>query len=145
MMTPITSFRGPYVFLSNFSPHPVTMPGGRTYQTAEHAFQAAKAITQQDHDFIAGQETPGRAKRAGRSVQCRADWETVKNEVMLAIIRAKFSRHFPEGPADLLEATGDADLIEGNTWGDQYWGVCNGVGQNWLGKILMAVRADNRN
>ena len=32
--------------------------------------------------------------------------------------------------------------IEGNTWNDTFWGVCNGQGQNWLGKILMLVRSE---
>lgn len=88
---------------------------------------------------IAAAETPGRAKRMGRMVQLRGDWEQVKFNIMLDIVLAKFHQH-----KDLSEAlldTGDATLIEGNTWHDTTWGVCNGVGTNWLGKILMMVRA----
>ena len=41
-----------------------------------------------------------------------------------------------------LLATGDAELIEGNHWGDVIWGVCNGIGENNLGKLLMNIRND---
>lgn len=139
----IRSFRGPHAFLSNFHWRDrVTMPGGREYLSAEHAFQAAKAITQQDHDYVARQTSPGNAKRAGRAIKCRVDWPDKKNEIMLEIIRAKF-RPGSELAAKLDE-TGDAELIEGNSWGDRYWGVYEGIGQNWLGKILMQVRDENR-
>jgi ribA/ribD-fused uncharacterized protein len=84
-------------------------------------------------------DTPGKAKRAGRNLQLRHDWEKVKYDVMLDIVFAKFYQH-PELAAKLL-ATGDAELIEGNWWNDTTWGVCNGVGSNWLGRILMMVRA----
>lgn len=36
--------------------------------------------------------------------------------------------------------TGESILIEKNTWGDTYFGVCNGVGENNLGKDLMSIR-----
>ena len=41
-----------------------------------------------------------------------------------------------------LLKTGDAMLIEGNTWGDRIWGQVNGVGENNLGKILMRIREE---
>ena len=39
-----------------------------------------------------------------------------------------------------LAATAPLDLIEGNTWGDRFWGVYEGEGENWLGRLLMEIR-----
>lgn len=81
--------------------------------------------------------TPQQAKTLGRSCQLRADWDEVKDKVMFEILQAKFrDRRLAK---DLLD-TRPHDLIEGNTWGDTYWGVCNGEGENKLGKLLMKVR-----
>ena len=80
----------------------------------------------------------GRAKRLGR-VELRSDWEEVKIEVMREVLRCKFSQN-PDLKAKLI-ATGDAELIEGNNWNDRFWGVCRGVGQNHLGRLLMELRA----
>ena len=44
--------------------------------------------------------------------------------------------------ADCLVDTGDQPLIEGNTWGDRFWGVCGGTGMNHLGRLLMEVREE---
>lgn len=79
------------------------------------------------------------AKRFGRRVQLRPDWEQVKDNIMYEIIKSKFSiKHLRE----MLLATGEAILIEGNTWNDTYWGMCRGKGKNMLGKILMRVREE---
>lgn len=43
-----------------------------------------------------------------------------------------------------LLATGTRYLEETNTWGDTYWGVCEGKGLNMLGKTLMQVRDELR-
>ena len=87
---------------------------------------------------------PSNAKRRGRHVQLRKDWESVKNGIMEEIVRAKFIQNL-ELKAQLL-STGDAILIEGNTWNDRYWGVDvrSGVGKNHLGKILMKIRSELR-
>ena len=61
---------------------------------------------------------------------------------MLDVVRAKFDQH-PDLAQKLL-ATGDEELVEGNDWGDIYWGVYKGRGNNMLGKILMRVRAELR-
>jgi predicted NAD-dependent protein-ADP-ribosyltransferase YbiA (DUF1768 family) len=72
-------------------------------------------------------------------VQLRTGWETSKNAVMKALLIQKFTRHLDLAQA--LLATGEADLIEGNDWGDVYWGVCRAHGRNQLGRQLMEVRA----
>jgi ribA/ribD-fused uncharacterized protein len=83
---------------------------------------------------------PSSAKKKGRHVTLRHDWEKVKEEYMYQIVKAKFIQN--PAIADALLETGNALLIEGNTWGDTIWGMCNGRGQNKLGKILMRVRSE---
>ncbi|MGH7133744.1 MAG: NADAR family protein, partial [Phycisphaerales bacterium] len=110
--------------------------------TVEHAYQAAKTLDPAERRRIAALPTPAEAKAAGRKLQMRADWEAVKFTVMETCVREKFTRH-----TDLREkllATGDAELQEGNTWGDRVWGVYQGKGDNRLGKILMLVRWELR-
>lgn len=130
----INVFRGDNAFLSNFYIAPVFYQGIR-FENNEAAFQAAKC-PERMYDFYG--LTPRDAKRLGRSVELRPDWDTVKYEVMYRICKAKFLQN-PDLACKLID-TGDAELIEGNTWGDQVWGICNGVGENNLGKILMRIR-----
>ena len=140
-MTEIKSFSGKHRFLSNFAyMGGVTGTDGRHWPSVEHAFQACKTLDRAAQEHIRQCRTSGGAKRAGRAVQLRDDWEQIKDEKMLLIVRAKFTQN-PELRQMLLD-TGDAILIEGNNWGDTYWGQCNGVGQNKLGIILMQVREE---
>lgn len=137
----LDSFQGKYRFLSNFWPAEIHYKG-YTYVSTEHAYQAAKALNPEDHDLVATAKTPAQTKKLGRKIKVRPDWDQVKDQVMLDVVRLKFK--IPELRDALLE-TGNAILIEGNTWGDTYWGVCGGVGQNKLGRILMQVREEIRN
>lgn len=132
----IDSFDGKYAFLSNFYPAPVNFDG-MLYPNNESAFQAQKCPARRA-EFL--NITPGQAKRLGRKVELRPDWESVKDDVMRAICICKFAQN--PHLAGMLVATGDAELIEGNYWHDHYWGVCNGTGQNKLGKILMDIRTE---
>ncbi|HEY3244631.1 MAG TPA: NADAR family protein [Phycisphaerae bacterium] len=139
--TKIAEFQGPYRFLSNFWPAEVQFEG-LTYPSVEHAYQAAKSLDAAERQRIAALATPSDAKAAGRALPLRPDWEQVKFAVMEECVRYKFTQH-----AELRErllATGDAELEEGNTWGDRVWGVYEGRGENRLGKILMKVRAELR-
>lgn len=127
--------------LSNFYPSPFELDG-HTWPTVEHYFQAAKSANPDGYHRVREAPTPGQAKRLGRGVALRADWEEVKLDVMREALAAKFA---PESPlAAWLLDTGDALLVEGNTWNDRQWGVCDGVGRNWLGVLLMARRAELR-
>ena len=137
----IDRFDGEYAFLSNYSASPFRIDYV-LFPTMEHYFQANKADNQNDYLHIAYAPTPVEAKRLGRKIQLRSDWEEIKDKVMLTGLRKKFAN--PE-LRNLLLATGDEELIEGNYWGDTYWGVCNGVGQNKLGKLLMQVREEIKN
>jgi ribA/ribD-fused uncharacterized protein len=134
----IDRFTGNYKFLSNFYYHKFKFEGA-TYRTAEHCFQAQKTHKRHEIVNIKGADSPGAAKRLGRNCTLREDWDLVKHNIMERIVRAKFKD--PE-MAKLLAATGDAELIEGNSWYDTFWGVCNGRGSNHLGKILMKVREE---
>lgn len=135
----IKSFRSKkYFFLSNFAPSPVTY-NGILFATVEHAFQAAKSLDVEDQKLCSLARTPQDAKHFGRRVKLRPDWEEVKESVMEDLLRQKFSDS--ELRKQLLD-TGNAELIEGNTWGDKYWGVCGGEGQNRLGYLLMKVRKE---
>ena len=138
----IDSFRGKYYFLSNFFPAEVTY-NGLTYQNNEAAFQAQKTYSKEERIEFTTLE-PRDAKRRGRRVRLRRDWEQVKDRIMEEIVRAKFSQN--EELKEQLLATGDAQLVEGNRWNDRYWGVDirSGVGENHLGKILMKVRSELR-
>ena len=132
----IDYFSGDYRFLSNFWPSEVNF-NGVTYTTVEHGYQAAKTLSDSERLWIKASPTPGVAKRRGKEVTLREDWEQVKLYVMETLLRLKFSD--PELCFKLL-LTGNAELIEGNTWGDTYWGVCRGRGSNNLGKLLMKIR-----
>lgn len=144
-MNRIDNFDGEFAFLSNFYESGCIFEG-INYPTVEHAFQAAKTLDKTQRMSIADAETPGKAKRMGRNVQLRPDWESVKTNVMRECLRSKFS--VPVLKIKLL-STGDAELIEGNYWHDTCWGVCNcekcgGKGENRLGKLLMEIREEYR-
>lgn len=135
----INKFRGKYYFLSNFYETPVTW-NGLTYLNNEAAFQSAKTFS--DRECFTNLD-PSSAKKLGRKVQLRSDWENVKDDVMYEICKAKFSQN-TELKKRLL-STDNEHLEEGNTWGDKIWGTVNGIGENRLGKILMRIREELRN
>lgn len=149
---PIPMFVGEWAWLSNFWKVDVTYRG-QTYRSAEHCFQAAKCAEVREHDAIKAMALAVSARTAGRNCKRWADWEDVKEGVMVEVVTAKFEQN-----ADLkakLLATGDRELCEGNLHGDSEWGkvpermsggqVRGWKGQNLLGEILMAVRDRLRN
>ncbi|MBQ2856505.1 MAG: NADAR family protein [Bacteroidaceae bacterium] len=133
----ITRFSGEYEFLSNMYPCQVTY-GGATYPSVENAFQAAKVLDP-DQRRIFETLDPKQAKKLGKKVELRIDWEKTKVVIMYDLLKSKFS---DETLRSKLLETGDAELIEGNTWYDYFWGVCYGNGLNYLGKLLMQVRSE---
>ena len=136
---PITSFRSQYAFLSNFYPCRVLLDGV-TYGSVEHAFQAAKTVNPVERERIQRCSTPGAAKRLGRKLTLRPGWDLIKLEVMENLVRQKFTQH--PRLRELLLRTDSRPLVEQNTWGDRFWGLYHGVGENHLGRILMKVRAE---
>lgn len=135
----INSFSGSNRFLSNFWKCQVLFDG-IIYPSSEHAYVAAKTLDWALREEIRLCPTAGKVKRLGRKLVIRDDWETVKLDIMYAIVKDKFTRSL--ALATKLLATAQLELVEGNTWGDTVWGVCNGVGENHLGKILMRVREE---
>jgi ribA/ribD-fused uncharacterized protein len=140
MKDKIDKFAGDYRWLSNFWYVDVEYEGV-TYPTTEHAFQAAKTLNLGQRRHVRKAASPGEAKKLGRQVTLRTGWDGMKDEVMLDLNRQKFRDAALR--KKLLE-TGDAPLIEGNTWNDRYWGVCRGTGKNRLGQILMRIRSEIR-
>lgn len=133
----IDSFRGRNRFLSNFYPCVLTWEG-LVYPTVEHAYQASKTLDPVMRARIRDARTPGEAKHLGRLPVLREDWETVKVPIMKQLLDAKFS---DRALAELLVATGEEELVEGNWWHDKFWGQCPvGFGENHLGRLLMEVR-----
>jgi hypothetical protein len=138
----INTFRGKYAFLSNFHPCIVSFEG-IAYPSSEHAFIAQKILSPICRRVISQILEPGTAKRIGRNLPIRKDWNDVRVSLMLMILFAKFS---DQTIANKLLLTDNEELVEGNWWHDNFWGNCqcekckNITGQNWLGKLLTVVR-----
>lgn len=141
----IDRFTGKYGFLSNF--YKLTWPiywHGINYPTVEHFFQAMKTLNYDERLRIANCLTPGDAKKMGRKIMLRKDWADVKDLVMKMGVTLKFAMNMDI--ADKLIATGNASLVEGNYWHDNYWGNCmcpkcvNIPGRNHIGVTLVIVR-----
>jgi len=136
----IQSFTMEYSFLSNFYPCLIEFEGD-IYRTLEHAYQAAKTHDPDERRKIREERKTGKAKRMGKRVTIREEWEQIKVKVMRELLKKKF-----ENPQlrKLLLDTYPHDLVEGNTWGDTFWGECNGQGKNMLGILLMQIRSELR-
>lgn len=145
--TTVSGFFGPYRFLSNFWPAQVEFMG-LNFPSVEAAYQAAKTLNPKEQaQFV--YVNPREAKKLGRTVAIRPDWETIKDQIMFYAVLQKFSKH-PELRKNLLQ-TGTRSLVEANNWKDNYWGITfefddvNNVwidkgGRNNLGRILEHVR-----
>ena len=136
----IDSFQGEYRFLSNFWPANIEFDGTQ-YASVENAYQASKIVDKSQRKIFR-LCSPGIAKNLGKSINLRPDWDRVKLMFMKDFIKQKFTKHL--NLQGMLLKTGDEELVEGNMWGDTFWGVFRGQGQNHLGKILMKVRAEIR-
>lgn len=147
-MNIINDFRGKYYFLSNFSDSKIEF-NGFTYLNAEAAFHAQKNACN-TYRYMMQFQDASTAKKEGRKTKLRSDWEQVKDQIMYEVVKAKFEQN--DNLRTKLLATGDAILIEGNHWHDNYWGVCTCkkcrsktyINSNNLGRILMRVRKELR-
>ena len=109
----IDRFEGKNQFLSNFYPCKIIYQGIE-YPSVEHAYQASKTLDISTRQKIAKATKPAEAKKIGRRVKLRNDWEKIKIDLMTELIRQKFTRH--QDLRDKLLSTGQAELIEGNNW-----------------------------
>jgi len=138
----ISSFRGKYFFLSNFFPCDISHRD-KTFQNVEQCFQYEKAIIFHDEyttNKILAAPNPTDAKKLGKTIKNFniTLWNNIRKDEMFSILTNKFNNPIL---AEQLRQTDNAELIEGNTWGDTYWGKYNGTGQNILGKLLMEIRS----
>jgi ribA/ribD-fused uncharacterized protein len=133
----ITRFKGQHAFLSNFYPVELTLDGA-VYRSVEAAYMAAKTDTIGEKQMLQQAQTGAEAKRLGKKVTVRADWnDEMRVEVMARLLVEKFR---DAGLRRQLLSTGDSPLIERNTWKDFYWGCCRNRGGNRLGRLLEGVR-----
>jgi len=144
----VKEFRDKYAFLSNFHPCWIDFNylGYRWSATSvEHVYQACKATDLPGVRWIMKARHAGHAKARGGDTVLRPDWDEIKDHIMEGAVRQKFQ---DRALAHLLLSTGDATLIEGNRWHDNYWGDCGCKkcakieGQNKLGKILVKIRSE---
>lgn len=134
--TEITEFKGEYFFLSNFYEFPIEYKG-KKFASTEVAYQWAKTDDPEYKRLLEECTSSSASKKLGKSCPLRDDWDDIKLSVMRELIYIKFVN---TELTKQLKDTHDAELIEGNWWGDTYWGVCKGTGKNHLGKLLMEVR-----
>ena len=136
----IDGFFGDYRFLTNIYPSIVIFEG-RTYPTVEHAYQAAKTLDEDLRKQICYAKSPVRAIAMGKELKkdkkVRKDWRRVKLQIMRELLKLKFSTYEMR---QYLNTTVGFTLINRNYFGDRFWGVYKGVGQNILGKMLMELR-----
>jgi predicted NAD-dependent protein-ADP-ribosyltransferase YbiA (DUF1768 family) len=129
------AFRGVLAFCSNMFPAAVF-----GYPSVANAYAAAKTLDPYSRWMLRHQPNPYTAKRMGDGFERRSDWGAIKLHVMETLVREKFTQH-AHLAAELI-ATGEVDLVERNHWGNTFWGVCSGTGENRLGNILMLVRGE---
>jgi ribA/ribD-fused uncharacterized protein len=139
----ILEFRGATRWLSNFHEQKIVFREIE-FPTNEHAYQADKCSEPRIRQIFATLQRPRYAQLLGQVIHCRTDWEDDKLRGMLEINRLKFAN---ETLRTMLLETGDCQLIEGNSWHDNFWGTClceqcGNRGQNQLGKILMQIRRE---
>lgn len=143
-MEVINSFSGLYRDFSNFTPVEIRFEN-MTFPSVEHAYVASKTTNLGIRRKIVLIPTAGQAKRFGRTIELRSDWDKVKISYMEDFLRQKFSKDYFKS---FLLGTGDSIIIEGNGWHDNFWGDCscenckNIPGENMLGKLLMKIRED---
>lgn len=142
----VKAFRNEYRFLSNFAPAEVEY-NGIIFPSVENAYVAAKT-DDKDIQLSLVDMTAGGAKKFGRE-QCliRPNFESEKVQIMQNLLEQKFKNEYYRY---LLYSTEDTELIEGNTWHDNFWGSCTcdscgDKGKNTLGKLLMIIRSQIKN
>lgn len=144
MTEPINEFSGEYGFLSNFFSSPFVVKN-TSFPTIEHAYQAFKAKEHKDFERIKNASTPAQAKKMGKRIKRKDNFEVTKIFLMNRLVYEKFTQNL--ALKNELLNTGKTILIEGNCWHDNLWGDCfcdkckNKQGLNCLGNILMTVRS----
>ena len=141
---PIKRFVGKWGPLSNFHPAQFTW-ASLMVPTSEHAYQLSKTLDPAMRGWVNEASSPSEAKRRGQRVELRPGWDNIKLTVMRDILEAKFTSKTVR--ERFLLGTSPAELVEGNTWHDNFWGdctcgreACTEPGTNHLGRLLMELR-----
>lgn len=132
----ILGFRGEYSFLSNFY-NSIVYYEGIKFETVENAYQAAKTDNIEERILIS-KMTASESKKYSKNIKLNKNWNYIKYYIMFELVFQKFYKNI--NLYNQLLNTNNKYIEETNYWNDTYWGVCDGVGQNNLGKILMKVR-----
>lgn len=137
-------FKGKFAFLSNFILVPIEFEGA-LYRSVEHAYIAAKTTDETLRAHVRTLKKPSDAKKWGKTIPLREDWDSVKDNFMENFLRQKFSVKNTELLTKLILV--EDEIVEENYWHDVYWGKCTckthlGSGQNRLGQILTQIRAE---
>lgn len=133
----IPEFSPPWECFSNFHPS-VLIISGKIYPTVEHAYQASKALSEAEHEWVRTALDARTAKKRGRRVQLRPNFDNMRIPLMRLFVTMKFTMYTDY--RQTLIGSGNAIIQEGNWWNDTFWGICRGVGENHLGLLLMEVR-----
>lgn len=136
----IAGFRGDFRWLSNFERCDIYYKG-ILYKSTEAAYQAQKTLNIKAR-YIFSKLDARESKTLGKVINIREDWDSVKLTIMEDVCRIKFN--LPEFKFKLVD-TGEMEIVESNHWKDIFWGVCDGIGENNLGKILMKLRDEIKN
>lgn len=139
----IKEFQGEYRWLSNMWRIEPFTHEGITYDTTEAFYVSMKTMNIAEREKIA-KMNPYEAKKYGDvradNIVLRPNWDS-KTRIMYMTIALDYKFSQPK-MQELLLSTGTQEIVEGNRWGDTFWGVCNGKGSNHLGKLLMQKRAE---
>lgn len=135
----------PYGCFSNLYRRAVWFEG-TGHPTAEHAYQAGKARKPEVRDWLMAAPSPSLLAMAAHGLfswDVAPGWSAGRYDRMRRVVTAKF-RQSPD-LADVLLSTGRVRIVESATADNEVnrrWGEVNGKGANWLGLILMEVRAE---
>lgn len=138
-MSIIKEFKGEYSWLSNFTNCKINYQG-KEYPSVEHAYMSAKCDAEEWKTICQDASIHASIiKKESRNIPLVSNWENIKLEVMYECLKEKYSQ---EPFKTKLLKTGEATIIEGNWWGDMYWGVClkTQAGENKLGLLIMLIR-----
>lgn len=140
-MSEIKGFFGDYRWLSNFHECKIKH-NNNIYPSVENLYQAFKCVDINDMNKFVN-ITPKEAKQLGKKIKMRSDWDMIKLKIMEQLIRYKFTKN--DQLKQKLIDTKDYYIEETNNWNDTFWGVCNNIGDNHLGKIIMKIRDEINN
>ncbi|MEI7688400.1 MAG: NADAR family protein [Planctomycetota bacterium] len=135
--------------LSNMSNEFPLQAAGLNISSSEALYQACRYPHRPDWQreiFEAphAMQAKMKAKKEGRRQQSRPDWAEVQLDVMRWVLRVKLAQH--RRFRGVLRWTGDRPIVE-RSRRDRFWGAVvekDDVlrGENWLGRLLMELRAE---